>query len=532
MSVLAAAFNWRGFTHALDHGHDSLLYVTLAQSIVQGEWLGQYNHLTLIRQPVYSLFLALNSILEFRLHIFQYALSIAATFLLCLALHRFSLRTVPVLLVFALIILHPMVLLVSFFTITESLYLPLTIVLLAGAGGIYGSSRSSFKALCFWIAVFSVSFALLWHTRTESIWLLPGFVWLFVSLVHLNKDRIRKFLPGLGLVLLLPVVLTGGTYHLISSVNHKHYGVRLTHELAEENFTRAFNELARVAPEHHQAYIPVPRKAMYKAFEVSPGFEKLQDFMSRQFHGRGWSRAGYEWMGIDDELVNGWFMWAVRDGAYHLGRHDSAPEASGYYGRIADEISRACQEKLISCTANPTGGMLSPPVTLEDMPRVFPSFFKMIRMTATFGEYSDAGPPFDPESHAAGETAETFAPITHDQVAQSPLFDSRFRHAHYDIYKAVHLACFVLLAVAVCLAAAVRNYRPDQLPGLYLAAFCLIMILSRTGIITYLDAFSFHAQIRYLFPVYPFLLAAPFVFPWNFKAMRSRFRACPDTGTS
>lgn len=515
MSVLAAAFNWKGFTHALDHGHDSLLYVKLANSIVHKEWLGKYDHLTLIRQPIYSIFLALNSISGFRLHIFQYILSIAGTFMLCLALWNFRIKIPVILILFVIIIMHPMIILVTYFTITESLYLPLTIFLLAGAAGIYALHRCTLLKLLPWTFIFSFSFALLWHTRTESIWLLPGFTWLIISLFLLNKKRLTDYIPRLILIILLPACLTVSLGYFISSLNFKYYGVKVTHELDEHNFSRAFKQLVRVAPEHHKPYIPVPRKAMEKAFTVSPAFAELEDYMSRQFDGQGWSQAGFQWMGIDDELVNGWFMWAVRDGAHSLGKHSSAPEASSYYGRIAQEISKACAEGEITCTGNPTGNMLAPPITSRDILRIIPSFLKISWMTITFGEFSNGGPAFDPESNASENISQVFAPITHDQVAESPLFDTLFRPLHYNIYKFIHFICFAFMGIVLLQMAINKNFFSTNLPRFCFSLFCLIMILSRMGIITYLDAFSFHAQIRYLFPVYPFLLTFIFTFPWS-----------------
>ena len=82
LSVLSLSLNWKSSIFTLGGPHDSLRYIGMAETILKGEWLGVYNHMTLIRSPVYSLALVLNSLAGWRLHVFQHSIYLTSVLLL------------------------------------------------------------------------------------------------------------------------------------------------------------------------------------------------------------------------------------------------------------------------------------------------------------------------------------------------------------------------------------------------------------------------------------------------------------------
>lgn len=508
LAAVALALHWRGFIHALDEPHDGLLYVSLAAALMEGRWLGEYNHLTLIRQPVYSLFLAANGLLEFRLHLTQYLLTVTGGLFLALSLRRLGLSDARTLLLLGLVLFHPVFLAVSLFAATEALYVPLTLCWLAGGIGLLATARGPWPSHVAWSLLFACSLALLWHTRSESLWLLPPLLFIWLGAAKLHRGTWRRRLAGMSLVVLLPLFAILALDCYIKTKNEAKYGVPVTHELAEENFARAFKQLSRVAPEHHRPYVPVPRLAMREAFGASPTFARLEPFLEAQFDGRGWSRPGYLWMGIKDELVNGWFMWAVRDGAALLGEHAEAPRASLFYGRIADEIALACEQGLIACTANPTGNLLAPPLVWTDLPRLPGSVARVSWLALAMGGWQGF-PDFAPAPHAGGPVAARYAAVSHDQRAETPWFAGRWWPLLVVFYTLLHVAAVLAVMTVLprgCFAGRRGKAAAFAEPVKIVLALCLLVVLSRLAVVVYLDAFSFYAQVRYLFPVYPALL--------------------------
>ena len=70
------------------YAHDDALFIRLAENLVQGEWLGPYDNLTLVKGPFYPLWIALSFKLSLPLLLSQHLLYIFACMVFVLALRR------------------------------------------------------------------------------------------------------------------------------------------------------------------------------------------------------------------------------------------------------------------------------------------------------------------------------------------------------------------------------------------------------------------------------------------------------------
>ncbi len=509
----AVMLGWQGFIHALDGPHDSLRYLAMAESLLRGEWLGPYNHMTLIRQPVYPLFVALSSLTGWPLHVVQHGLYVGSALLLSVALRACRVAPWRIVVAFGLCVFHPLPFWTASFLATEALYLPLACLILAGMLGTWTTMRAGAVRFSGWLTLLCASLALAWHARAESVWLVlfgAGCTVLFLMLDGgrpFGRHRLR--LAIVVLAASLSVLLLGRT---LAGLNERSYGIRVTHELAEPNFRHAFQRLTRLAPESQRPYVPITTSALETAYRVSPHFARLQPFLAEQRGGKGWSRFGCEWMKICDELVDGWAMWAIRDAAALAGAYGSAAEASGFYAAVAREIRQACEAGKIPCSRNPTGNLLSPPVSLRDIPRILRSAAGLSWLALAFGDLPE-GQPAVPEAHAEGALAERYARVTHDQQPRMPLYAGPVvTPLHFLTYEAIQIGGGLLAAGCLLLTAGgLRTSRwqgwndlgPE--PGFLLLSLLLFMI-TRIAVVAYLDAMSFTAQIRYLLVIYPPLM--------------------------
>ena len=388
LSVLSLYLNWKSSIFTLGGPHDSLRYIGMAETILKGEWLGEYNNMTLIRSPVYSLALALNSLAGWRLHVFQQTIYLSSVLLLVAALRTVHVARWRALIICLLCVFHPLTFYCTNFVVSEALYVSLTTGVMAGCFGILGTYKGSMIPYCFWLIILSLSSALFWHIRPEGVWIIPFYAVCFGFLLWDCKSRLRSFWVRVSALLIIPIfaVLLLGNY--LASLNEKHYGIRVTNELAESNFINAFNWLTRLAPDSSRPYVPVSKKAMENAYEVSDHFALLKPYLSQQTNGRGWTKFGCEWMGICNELAGGWTVWAIRDAVASIGAYSSGVSASRFYGSVAREIREACTGGKISYTKNPTGNFLAPPVRLTDVPRILISSVRVLSLAFTFGDFA------------------------------------------------------------------------------------------------------------------------------------------------
>jgi len=169
--VISLWLGWDGKIHPLNDGpYDSLRYLGMAETILHGDWLGSYNYLTLIRQPVYPLFVAFNGLFGFPLHITQQIAYLGALTLLILALRNCGMTKWKVGLFFFILAFHPIAFYPHMFVVTEAFYTTATIGVMAGCIGLWGTLEQHDPwRFWFWLGVLSVSLSLFWHMRGESI---------------------------------------------------------------------------------------------------------------------------------------------------------------------------------------------------------------------------------------------------------------------------------------------------------------------------------------------------------------------------
>ena len=515
---------WQGSIFPLNGPHDSLRYLGMAKTILEGHWLVDYNHMTLIRSPMYPLFLALNSLAGWRLHILQHSVYLLSIVMLAASFRMLDVARWRIAVIFALSAFHPLTILPAFFVTTEPLYVSSVTAVVAGCFGVMGSLYNrSWIIYIFWLLVVSFSLTVFWFTRPEGVWILPFLIVCFGFLLWRCRRGLRNYRFKILMAVLIPLVILTLVSHYLRSKNEKYYGVDVIHELAEPNFRAAFSWLTRLAPESHRPYVPITTKAMDAAYRESEHFALLRPYLSRQTNGRGWAKFGCEWMGICDELVDGWAMWAIRDAVASIGGYATAEKAGAFYGAVATEIREACEDGRLNCSPNPTGNLLAPPLIWSYLPRIGNSVFKMIGMLIDLGDFTGSVDPAD-QGEETKRLVALYDPITHDQ---RPFQGLRFSGFYISTYKGLQLGggllvLFVLLISLRGKKIRERNTIQDHQVYDKMIIFCLLVfITSRIVLIGYLDAISFWTLPRYLMPIYPsFMALIGLVLP-EFKLVRN-----------
>jgi len=508
---LSLFLQWDGQVLVIGGNHDSLKYLAMAETLLNGNWLGEYDQMTLIRLPIYSTFLALNGKMEWPLQRAQVLLYLASIGFLMAALRSVNVNRWRIAAACVLCSFHPAGILAPMYLATESLYTSVATIVLAGCIGVMGSVKKNNAVRFFWVILLSGSLALFWHIRSESQWILPLGIGYVSYVLWEFRYGYRKNWVILSFTMLLPCFCVYSLTVFLQNENKKYYGMGVTNELNEPNFAAVFHWLSRVDVGYHHPYIPVTQAALNQAYGISPHFSMLKPFLSQQTEGRGWAKFGCEWMGICDELAGGWTLWAVRDAAASIGVYQSAISASHFYGEVAREVQTACKNGSVQCVENPTGNMLAPPLMWADLPRIFRSCIKMVVLSITFGKLLEAvqdAPPIQPST----ELVSRYDQITHDQSPLKRNLSTVFIGIAIQIFQAIQIAggIWLLIAVGIKSWKWIKNIQSgliNIMPEKYALTGCLmVFILSRIAVVAYIDAMSFYAQLRYMIVIYPALI--------------------------
>jgi hypothetical protein len=240
----------------------------------------------------------------------------------------------------------------------EPLYQTLTVVLVFLAARHFGHAGGKH-----WLGlVLGVVGGCYWLTREEGAWLLPtvavlAWPWLADTLRGVRSRGmagLRGAVPGLFVPVsaFLLVVLT------VNAINFVAYGVFRNNDFRSGPFPEAYGALARIKHGEWRRYVVVPRESRQWAYAASPAARELAPYLDGEM-GRRWvaTSRGYPkpWGCADDpqtcgdEILSGWFVWALRDAAAAAGHHGSATAADAYYRRLASEINGACDRLAIPC---------------------------------------------------------------------------------------------------------------------------------------------------------------------------------------
>ena len=417
---------------------DDRLYLALAEQVLKGNWLGPYSQFTLMKGPMYSLFIAGAFLSGLPLPIAQHLLYLCGCALLVLALRSCFSVDWQAFVLFALLWWQPMSY-EELDILRQNIYTPLTLLLFAGLFALESRRRAGVYIRLAWGALLGTSAAAFYLTREEQIWVVPGAL-LLIGAAAWNSWRAGERLRPLFVPLATATICAAGILGTVCTLNYRYYGWFGTVEFRAREFLLAYGALQRPISSEQIPYVPVARDVRLKLYEVSPSFAELRPCLE--------GPTGLEWANYSDFLTGrpgeelqiggGSFMWALRDCVIASDHGNSAKEALNFYRSLGVEINRACDD-----------GRITPARTRRDtmMPRWQSGQAKRILET-TPGYITDfllfrGFSAYPTESWGSAELLALFRDLTRSRLAHSnaaPELDpipSRVDHYRLVILQAV-----------------------------------------------------------------------------------------------
>lgn len=339
---------------------DDRLYLALAESIIKGNWLGPYSQFTLMKGPMYSLFITGIYLLRIPLPIAQHLLYLIGCALIVLALHPLLRGDWDSFVLFTLLWWQPMSY-VELDVLRQNIYTPLTLLLFAGLFALDTRRTAPAGIRLAWGLLLGMSAAAFYLTREESVWIVPG-VAILIGLALWSSWRAGDGIRRLLLPISAAVICAGTVVTTICALNYHYYGWFGTVEFRSRKFISAYGALQRPKSTETIPYVPVARDVRLKLYEVSPSFAQLKPCLE--------GPVGLEWANYSDYLTGrpgtelqiggGSFMWALRDCVIASGHGSNAREALDFYRSIADEVNRACDNGLVAPARSRRDSLIPP----------------------------------------------------------------------------------------------------------------------------------------------------------------------------
>lgn len=350
-----------------DDGH----FMQQAVHISRLDWLGPYDHLTLIKGPGYPAFLAIGRVLHLPFPIATAAIECASFAFLAFAVGRLAnsprLATVMLaaLAAFPWMWSGPLlrVLRDGFYTSLLFLFLAFSMLAIWGGGKRQWVLAAAAGITAGWMSI----------TREEMPWLWPTIAVLVVCFGFTERRNSRP-LPTSAIVLLAGIFAFSVPPTSAATLNYLKYGAFLVTDFTEPNFRSALKALYSVETGERIPYLPASRSSRLAAYEQSPTFAVLREALD----GNPATLAGWQRPGCDmyagrfcSDYAGGWFMWAFRDAVAITGGYKSPQIAREFYRNMAAEINSACKGARLTCRYTPIAEI--PPIAPGNLANVVTS---------------------------------------------------------------------------------------------------------------------------------------------------------------
>lgn len=325
--------------------YDDILMLEQANNILEGNWLGEYNSLTLVKGPFTPIFMALMNILHipFLLAI-QIFYCISCAFLILILIKIVKSKTVLTIL-FIILMFNPIMYSDNLLRpYRDNIYCSLIIFLIAFLIGIFINRKETPKKLIKYMVGLGLIISFIYTCREENLWIMPIIIVaclvtiIFMCTENKGKDRIKKCL-----LYLIPISIFASIIISICSINYYNCRVFTLNQYWSKEFKAAYGALTRIKPEREVARVPVTRETMNRAYVYSPTLKTLEGFFEGE-DGNRWRSVGE---GTYTEIGGGWFHWALMEAMEQAGYYKNAKTANETYQKIADEINNACDKRII-----------------------------------------------------------------------------------------------------------------------------------------------------------------------------------------
>ncbi len=307
--------------------YDDSLMVSMASSILKGEWLGNYSQFTLMKGVTFPIFLAVTHVFNIPYLTAMILLYAAGCCALCRSLKSLIKNNLVQLILFVALLFCPIS--VYFRVYRDGISAALSLFCFATMFGIFLNRES--RGWKWWLLSSGVVFFLFVNLREDYIWIIPFFIVALLVVFFKTSGKKKK------LMLLIPIIifLCGNT--LISSLNYAYYGVFARSDLTKGAFSEMITAIKSVEPEEDIPFVPVPRSTVEKLYDVSPSFCELKKYIDQNY-GAGWDATDGT---VDGQIKYGWFFWSLRSCMQQAGYFDSYQEMQEFCTRITDEIQSA-----------------------------------------------------------------------------------------------------------------------------------------------------------------------------------------------
>lgn len=302
-------------------GYDDGLMIRELNSLLNGNYLGNYNNLILTKGIIYPLFMTIIKICNFNYSTILTLLYILSCMFFCKSLNCFVKSKKYMLIIYIILLFNPISYSSELFqrlyrnslSIIELLFFLSFVIRI-----IYNDKKSIFN-YCSLGFITSIMFL----TREDNIWTLVIMLILFIYKIYKN-NKIKNILYNL-----IPLGVLIINLNIISFINYQYYGVYTYNELLKSNFKDCYVKILEIKDDKKIDKVAITKNSLYKLSDISSKFDITKEELDRF----------YESNDLDNgEINNGKIIWYLRNLFYVKNQFLKGDTANKYFKELSEEI--------------------------------------------------------------------------------------------------------------------------------------------------------------------------------------------------
>lgn len=312
--------------------YDDIMQISKAFSIIEGNWLGEYGSMTLVKGVGYPLLVAIFHFLHIPYIQGFHLIYIIGCIVFAWAIYPLIKNDCLCFLAYMFVLFNPIAfsnVLTKYYR--DIAYYALCMVFISATVGLL--IRQKGKAF----AVIS-GIALAWCIlcREDGQWL---YIYIasciavpFIYRSIADKKLHKGFIKEIRLIVISYAVIV----LCICSINYKYYGTFVLDEYNSGAYADAYGAISRLHGERGNTQVVIPYSEREKLYEYSPSFARLKPYLD------GDNPKFEPWKIYNDDYRTGYFSFNLRDAIQDLGYYRDAASTNQYLRQLAEEVNQYC----------------------------------------------------------------------------------------------------------------------------------------------------------------------------------------------
>ena len=362
------SFNLESF-YIYNFIYDDGLIINLLNHLHDGDYLGIYNQMTIIKGVIYPLFLYVIRSFNISYSVIFTLINIFTCLYFMLSLKKMINNKVVLLIMYIILLFNPVSYSSELFQrlYRNTLVIPELLLFLGTIIRIICMKKNTIIMVLYYSLLGIIS-AIMYLTREDNIWIVLGLLILFVFKIYSNRS-IHSVL-----LCLIPISFICICLNIVSFINYKYYKTYTYNELSKSEFKKAYIKILTIKDDKKIEKVSITKSTFYKLVGHSKSFGLTREDIDE------WYKHA---SGRDNEINNSNIIWKFRELIYNKFQFKNGKEANEYFHNLSLELDDLFDKGILKKEFSLPSVFMNP-VTMNDIKKIPKSFFELVFYTSSY----------------------------------------------------------------------------------------------------------------------------------------------------